>query len=275
MIGQFLLTFREVLEAALITAIMLAYVTRTGRERLARYVWLGVAVAIVASLILGVFVWLAYGLLSEPIRVLFEGSTAILAVTVLTSMIFWLARKGKRIRGEVERRVESITTRGARLALGSFSFVIVFREGLETVLFLTPLVASDPQGTLVGAVFGSVASIVFSYGIFVVGMKIDLRRFFYFTSILLVLLAGGLIGYGVHELIEYAEFVSIDLGWFSDYAYKLDLPSGSLLHHKGLAGSVLAIMFGYSANAEWGRILAHLTYLALVLPFVIRSYRKN
>lgn len=258
MIGQFLLTFREVLEAALVTSIILAYLIRTNRRVLTRYVWLGVSAATLASLVVGTSIWLTYGLLSKPIQALFEGVAALLAVAVLSSMIFWLATKGKEIREEVERRVEAIATRGTGLALASFSFVVVFREGLETVLFLTPLMLRDFQGTVVGAALGILASLALSYGLFVVGMRINLRSFFYFTSTLLVLLAGGLAGYGVHELIEYAQLADLDLGWFARYAYRLDIHNGSPFHHKGLVGSVLAVMFGYTVNPEWGRLIVHL-----------------
>lgn len=275
MIGQFLLTFREVLEAALVTSIILAHLVRTNRRSLMKYVWLGVSAATMASLILGLSIWLVYGFLSESTQVLFEGLAAIFAVAVLSSMILWLATKGKEIRQEVENRAEAIATRGGRLALWSFSFVVVFREGLETVLFLTSLLPGDFRGTIVGAVLGVLASLAFSYGVFAVGMRIDLRRFFYFTSVLLVLLAGGLAGYGVHELIEYAELAGLDLGWFGRYAYKLNVPSGSLLHHKGLLGAILAVMFGYTVSAEWGRLLVHFVYLALALPFVVRAYQQK
>jgi len=275
MIGQFLLTFREVLEAALITSIILAYLARTDRKYLSGFVWLGVSLATALSLVLGLFVWLTYGALTHPTQILFEGLAAILAVAVLTSMILWLATKGREIRGDIETRVASLTRSRAKLALASFSFIIVFREGLETVLFLTPFIASDSSGTAIGALLGLSASLALSYVIFVVGMRIDLRRFFYFTSILLVLLAGGLAGYGVHELIEYAELSGAYLGWFGEYAYELPIPTDSFLHHRGLLGSVFAVVFGYSVSAEWGRLLFHFAYLAAVFPLVIRAYRKK
>jgi len=275
LIGQFLLTFREVLEASLITSIILAYLVRTNRRPLTKYVWLGLSAATIASVIIGIIIWLVYGVLVKSIQVLFEGLAAIFAVGVLSSMIFWLAVKGKLIKEEVESRVEAYATKGGRLALGAFSFVLVFREGLETVLFLTPFIPSDLQGTVIGATLGALASIALSYGIFVVGMRIDLRRFFYFTSVLLVLLAGGLAGYGVHELIEYGLLAKVDLGWLGGYAYKLDIPSDSLFHHKGFIGSILAVMFGYTVSAEWGRLLVHIAYLAVALPFVVRAYRET
>ncbi len=275
LIGQFLLAFREALEAALIIAVILAYLARTKRNPLTRYAWYGVYLAVAASLVFGVSIWFVYGSLSGPTKALFEGVAAIIAVFVLSSMIYWMASKGKELRTEVEKRLEAITTRGATLTLTSFSFTVVFREGLETVLFLTPFLLDDAISTLIGAFLGIVASLALAYIVFVVGMKINIRKFFYFTSILLVLLAGGLAGYGVHELVEYSGKVGIELGWLGEHAYVLDIPGDSPFHHKGVMGSILAVMFGYTVNAEWARVIVHFAYLVIALPLVIWVYRKD
>jgi len=118
-------------------------------------------------------------------------------------------------------------------------------------------------------------SLIFSYIVFVAGMKINIRKFFYFTSILLILLAGGLAGYGAHELTEYLNHAGVELGWLGDYAYVLNIPSDSPLHHKGLIGSILAVMFGYAVKAEWIRVIIHLVYLAVSLPLGVKIYRKQ
>lgn len=275
MIGQFLLAFREGLEAALITAIILAYLKRTEKNPLSRYVWYGVYLATAASLIFGASIWFVYGSLPGPTKALFEGVAALFAVLVLSSMIYWMATKGKKIKMEVERRVGAIATPGASLALISFSFVVVFREGLETVLFLTPFLLEDAVGTLSGAFLGIVASLALAYTVFVVGMKINIRRFFYFTSILLVLLAGGLAGYGVHELVEYSKDMEINLGWLGEPAYVLSIPKDNPLHHKGVVGSILAVMFGYTTKAEWVRVIVHVAYLAIAFPLVVLIYKKQ
>jgi len=272
MIGQFLLAFREALEAALITAIILAYLKRTGKNPLSKYVWYGAYVAVATSVVIGVLIWLLYGSLTGPTKALFEGVAALFAVSVLSSMIYWMATKGKKLRSELERRVKDITTRGATLALTSFSFIVIFREGFETVLFLTPFLLKDAAGTLAGASLGTGASLALAYVIFAFGMKINIRKFFYFTSLLLILLAGGLVGYGVHELAEYAEQTEINLGWLGEPAYVLNIPEDNPLHHKGVIGSIFAVMFGYTVKAEWARVIVHFAYLAITLPLVILAY---
>ncbi len=254
---------------------ILAYLARTARKPLIRYAWYGICLAVASSFALGAVIWFIYGGLSGPAKPLFEGAAALLAVSVLSSMIYWMASKGKELRKEVEKRVKHIVTRGATLTLTSFSFIVVFREGLETVLFLTPFLLDDAAGTIVGAFLGIAASLILAYAIFMVGMRIDIRKFFYFTSILLVLLAGGLAGYGAHELVEYSKDIRIELGWLGEYAYELEIPSQSPFHHKGVIGSVFAVMFGYTVEAEWARVIAHITYLALALPLIVWVYRQE
>ncbi|MCK5414524.1 MAG: FTR1 family protein, partial [Thermoplasmata archaeon] len=94
------------------------------------------------------------------------------------------------------------------------------------------------------------------------------------SSILLVLLAAGLVGYGVHELLEYGEVVGAQVGWVGDSAYQLDVPKDSPFHHKGTVGSVFAVMFGYTVKMEWARVIVHVAYLAVFLPLVVIAYKR-
>ncbi len=275
MLGQYLITFREAFEAALITAIIFSYLIRTGRHELTRFVWYGIYLAIVASLGLGALIFFAYGILPKSFQLLFEATAAFVAVIVLSSMIYWMAVKGRYIKKEMEQRIEAITTKGTIIGLVSISFIVVFREGLETVLFITPFLLNEATATLTGVVAGVASALVLSYGIFIVGMKINLRRFFYFTSLLLVLLAGGLAGYGVHELIEYYVYAGFKVGWLAEPAFVLNFSEENLLHHKNLVGSIFAVMFGYTVKAEWARVIVHLLYLAIMFPTIFWIYRKR
>lgn len=138
MLGQYLITFREAFEAALISAIIFSYLIRTERRKLTRFVWYGVYLAIAVSLGLGALISLAYGILPKSFQQLFEATAAFVAVVVLSSMIYWMAVKGRHIKKEMEQRIEAITTKGTIIGLVSIAFIVVFREGLEMVLFLTP-----------------------------------------------------------------------------------------------------------------------------------------
>ncbi len=274
MIGQYLITFREVLEAALITSIIAAYFLRTNRYHLMRHVWLGIGIAVLTSISIAVIVSIFYGGLSEAGAKLFEGVAALIAVAVLTTMIIWMAIKGKNIREDIDEDLSQTVKKGTALGLVGFSFIVVFREAFETVLFLIPFGASDPAGTIAGAVLGLISALIISLLIFRVGVKIDLGKFFFFTSILLILLAAGLFGYGVHEIISYQKATGTEIGWLGQYAYELDISKDSIWYHKGALGSIFAVMFGYSVKMEWARIIVHIAYLLIFLPLTIVAYTK-
>ncbi len=273
-VAQYLLTFREVLEAALLTAIIMSYLAMTGRMALRRYAWYGVFAAIALSFVLGVVIWVLFGSLTQAQQVLFEGVAALIAVSVLTSVIYWMAIRSRSIKSKIEGRVEAAVTHGAVLGLASVTFILVFREGLETVLFLTPFMIQDVSLTLLGAILGVGAGLGLAYAIFRFGVHLDVRRFFYFTSVLLILLAGGLLGYAIHELFEYGVLRGVDFGFWGEAAYVLPISSESLLHHKNIVGSIFAVMFGYTVRPEWARLIAHAAYLVIALPLVVFIYRR-
>ncbi len=273
MIGQYLITFREVLEAALITAIIIAYFKRTNKDHLIKYVWLGISLALVASVGIAMIISLIYGGLSSADAKLFEGIASIIAVIVLTGMIFWMSMKGNTIKKEIDQKISQRMTNGTIIGLVAFSFIVVFREGFETVLFLIPFGASDTNATIIGASLGLFSALFVSYLIYSVGLKLNIRRYFYFSSILLVLLAAGLLGYGIHELISYQKAIGTDVGWLGIYAFDLGISDGSFLHHKGAIGSIFAVMLGYSVKMEYARIIVHISYLIIFLPLTIITYR--
>ena len=274
MLGQYLITFREVLEAALITSIILAYLIRTRKEYLILHIWKGVGMAVIASTVIAAATWMIYGGLSKANTKLFEGVAALIAVAVLTSMILWMAFKGRHLREEIRGKVNEAVQKGTIYGLIGLAFVVVFREGFETVLFLIPFTVNDIYGTILGAILGIISALAISFLIFKVGIKIDLKRFFYFSSLLLILLAAGLVGYGIHELIEYQGAIGLEPGWFGTYAFDLDIPKDNIFHHKGIIGSIFAVMFGYSVKMEWGRVIMHIFYLTIFIPLTILAYKK-
>lgn len=275
MFGQSLIVFREALEAALLISIILAYLTRSGKEQFRSSVWYGVGGALALSLVIGIGIWQFYGGLSDASMKLFEAIASFIAVIVLTSMVIWMAKKAGSIRDDVGTRIGSAVRRESRLGVAAVAFILVFREGFETILFLIPFATDDPGGTLLGTGMGLIAALAISFAIFRIGIRLDLRRFFSATSIMLILLAGGLAGYGVHELIEYWESVGHDPGWLGSYAFNLGISEDNPFHHKGGIGSVFAVLFGYSVKMEWARIIVHGVYLATVLPMTLRIYRRD
>jgi len=277
LLPSFLITFREALEATLIVAIMVSYLKKVGKESLSRYAYLGSGVAVVLSLILGVAVQVIYGGLDKVTAELFEGFASLTAVAVLTYMIFWMTEHSKDIKGELQDKIDVAIDRKELYGIAFLAFVAVFREGLETVLFLTTTFFQDSVGTVIGVAVGAAVVLVLAVLLIRGTYRLDLKRFFTYTSILLVVFAAGLAGYGVHELIEAGERTGIDIGVLGDHAYDINPsvnPDGSypLLHEKGLVGSILKALIGYDGNPEWLRVIVYVGYWLVVGYYL---YRKN
>jgi high-affinity iron transporter len=275
MMGPFLLSFREILEMALLSAIVVIFLRRTGRHALLRLAYYGVFVAAFASLSAGILVWILFESIEGPPRALFEASAAFVGVVVISYMIFWMAGRSKMLKEELEGRIDVIAKKSARFGLFLYCFIIVFREGVELVLFLIPFLTQDLSGTAIGVLVGAVSSLAVAYATFVLGMKISMRKLFFYSSLLLMLMAGGILGQGVHELLEYLGEVGVRVGWLAEPAYVLKIPPNSLFHEDGVIGSVFSVMLGYSSGAEWARLILHMAYLAVVLPFIVIVYRRD
>ncbi len=275
-VASFLITFREALEAALIIAILVVYLRKIHKAELNRYVWLGSAGAVAVSLLLGALVLTIYGGLEGPVENLFEGGASITATVVLTYMIFWMARNSKRIKSALEQKVDISISTGALLGIAILAFVAVFREGLETVLFLTAFFFLEPGETLIGLAAG--ASVVVALAVLLMRgtVHLPLKTFFMFTSVLLLILAAGLFGYGVHELIEYGEASGIDIGFLGQEAFNVNPASiDDPLHEKGALGSILKALVGYDGNPEWLRVGAYLGYWLVVGLYLVGTYSPS
>ncbi|MCH7812027.1 MAG: FTR1 family protein [Chloroflexi bacterium] len=199
--AAFLITLREGLEGALIVAILLAYLRQLGRAD--QFVWvLGAAfVGVAVSLVAGIGVFIALGELEGQAEELTEGIIALVAVGVLTWMIFWMRQQARTIGGALRGRVDKALASGALLGLASIAFVGVVREGLETALFL---IAADSgaANTLIGGLPGLFIAALLGFGIYKGSQIINLRAFFQVTGGLIILVAAGLFSKGVHELQE-------------------------------------------------------------------------
>lgn len=275
MFASYLIVFREFLEASLIVSIVLNYLDRTERTYLKKYVWVGVVFSIVLGATTAAILWSFYGGLSTAGAKLFEGVAALLAVVVLTTMILWMSQKGKTLKDELHKKTEQAVNTKTRFGLIGFAFIVVFREVVETILFLIPFVVISFSQTLFGALLGVLTSLIITFLVYNLGKSIKLQNFFFFSSVLLILLAAGLLGYGVHELLEYFEIIGIGVGQLGEYAFHFNVPSENIFHHKGVVGSALAVMFGYSTKMEWARLIAHAAYLLLFLPLVLNMYTSK
>ncbi|MBI2076377.1 MAG: FTR1 family protein [Candidatus Aenigmarchaeota archaeon] len=278
--GPFLITFRESLEAALIVVIVAAYLNKIGKAALKRYLYMGTAAAIILSVFIGILLYVFYGGLTGVAEKLFEGSAAITATAVLTYMIFWMAKNSHQIKDELHGKIDITITKGNMIGIAVIAFIAVFREGIETVLFLTAVAVQQPLATVIGTVTGFGAVFFLAIFMFKEIYGLNLKSIFKYSSVLLLIFAAGLFGFGVHEYIEAAESYKIDIGFFASSAYDINPPAhadGSypLLHEKGAIGSVFKALVGYDGNPEWLRVFVYLGYWLVIGLYLIKTYNPQ
>jgi high-affinity iron transporter len=273
MLASFLITFREALEAALIIGIIAAYVAKIGRKDLNRYIYAGIIGAVIASTAVAFVFKIVYGELAGTAEQLFEGGAALTAAVVLTYMIFWMAANSKMIKGEVQEKIDISISKGQMMGVAALSFIAVFREGVETVLFLGTLAINAPLDTVLGFVFGVLAVVLLSLVMFKGMYRLDMSKFFKYTSILLILFSAGLIATAVDEFNE-AGIIPPVIEHVWDVNPPVN-PDGSypLLHEKGLIGSSLKSLIGYHADPSLTMIMAYLGYWITIGIFVYRTYK--
>ncbi len=204
--GSFVITLREGFEAALIVGLILAYLKKTDSLEHARAVWLGVGFAVVASLMMGGILFLTVGELEGSAEQLYEGTAMVLAAAVVTWMAFWMKKQARTIGAELRARVSDSLRAGGGLALAAVAFVAVAREGLETGLFLFASTENaGPVLAVSAALAGLVVAIGLGVGFYRGALRLDLRRFFLVTGVLVIVFAAWLVYGGLHEFGELAE----------------------------------------------------------------------
>lgn len=254
MIAEFVIGFREALEAALIVGIMLGYLKKTNQLEHNNRVYVGIAAGVIAS----IFTAIAFNTLSVEFEgvaeALFEGSVMITAAVVLTWMIFWMSKQ-KQIAQNIQKAVDKSLAGG----LTALSFIAVYREGFETVLFLNALAFSSNSDPLLGALLGMLAAVLLGIVIYEIGIRLNIRVFFKATSVMLILFAAGLVAHGMHEFQE-AGIITAFTGeaWNTKW----------LLDDKSSIGAVVRSLLGYNDNPSWLEVLSYAFYLTVMLYFI-------
>lgn len=264
---------REGVEAALIIAIICAYLAKTGNRREFPKVFAGAGSAILLSAVLGLILFVQVGGLEEPYEQIFEAITLLAAAAVVTWMLFWMRRQARSVKGELQSAVDRALDGGSVLALAVLAFVAVIREGLETSLFLVGQANSADQNAiwiLVGALIGLAIAAVLGVGFYQGSRRINLATFFRWTGVGLIFIAAGLLSTAVHELVEIG---AIPFGGQTLFDLSGVLPhsadSGNIL------GQFLRAIFGYSSTPEVLTFAVWLTYVVVVLYLFLRPMKPT
>jgi high-affinity iron transporter len=266
MLASFLLSLREGLEAALIIGIVLGTVRKLHRPDLAPTVWAGVIFAIVVSILAGIGLYVIGFELEGQAEQVFEGLTMLLAAGVLTWMIFWMNRQSRDIKKNLEEGVSKTVTSTHKRGLFWLAFLAVVREGVELALFLTAAAfASTAQSTVLGALLGVGTAALLGWSLFASTLRLDLRRFFQVTGVLLILFAAGLVAHGTHEFIEAGILPAI-----IDPLWNLN----AIIPETSFIGTILGTLFGYSADPSLIEMLAYFGFLAAVITGLYVSNRR-
>ena len=262
MLSTFIIALREGLEAALIVGILVAYLVKSDRRAFLTPLWAGVMLAVVVSLASGAFLTFTSTELSSRGEEFFAGTTSLLAVGLVTWMVFWMKRTARYLKGQLEGQM-SAAILGGPLALAGAAFFAVVREGLETSLFIYAnfkTVSSTPSAT-VGLLLGLGVAIALGYLIYRSSIKINLGKFFTYTGTALIVVAAGVLSYGIHEFQE--------LGWLPGPDFFIwDITS--VLPKDSLLGGILAGTIGFDTTTSWLQFIVWATYLGIVLSLYLK-----
>lgn len=266
MLATLLIGLREGLEASLVVGILLAYLLKTGRRSAIPLLAAGVASAVVLSLGLGAVLEFGTGGLDDEAEELLGGLLSIAAVALVTGMVFWMAATARTLRADLEAGVEAAARRGG-VAVALVAFLAVGREGIETALFVWAAAreAASAPLALLGVALGLGLAVALGALLMRGMLRLNLSRFFTATGVVLVVVAAGVLAYGVHELQE--------VGVLPETAPAFDvsaaIPSASLL------GTLLAGTVGFAPAMTWLQVGVWAAYLAVVVPLFVRATRAT
>jgi len=274
-IGNYLIGLREGLEASLVVSILVAYLVKSDRRHLLPRIWAGVGVAVAISLAFGALLtWGPSGLTFEAQEAI-GGTLSIVAVGFVTWMIFWMARAARAMGGELRGQIDRAAD-GARLSLVIVAMLAVGREGLETALFLW---AATEAGTreaagaatatwqpLLGAALGLATAVLLGHLIYRGAVKINLSRFFAWTGGFLIVVAAGVLSYGVHDLQEAGILPGLNTIAF-DVSGTID--PGTWY------GTLLKGVFNFSPTTTVLEAVAWLAYVVPTMTLFVRGVRKR
>ncbi len=270
MLGNYLIGLREGLEAALVVSILVAYLVRVGRRDKLVLVGAGVGAAIMLSIAFGAALTYTSTTLLQTgaSQETFGGTASLVAVALVTAMIFWMRKTARHLKNDLDTRLDTALKIGG-LAVALTAFVAVGREGLETALFFWSAVqaAGDTISPVLGFSLGIATAVTLAWLLYRRSVKLNLARFFTWTGAGLIVVAAGVLGYAVHDLQEGGVLPGLNNLAFDVTA---QIPPGSWY------GALLKGVFNFSPNTTWLQAVAYVAYIVPVMTlFFLMGRRKK
>ena len=260
-LASYLIGLREGLEMVLVVSVLVAYLVKTGRRQQLVPVWAGVGAAVVVSVAFGwVLTYVSTTVLYGPQHELFDAITSVVAVGLVTWMIFWMRRTARKLSGELRGRLDGAVGMGLGAVVG-IAFLAVVREGLETtLLFFASAQGATTAGPLVGLAAGLVTSVVLGIGLYAGAVRINLTKFFTVSGVLLIFVAAGIFKYGIHDFQEAGLLPGL-----STHAFD----ATGVLDPSSWWGALIAGLFNITAQPSVLEMIAYGVYLLPVLALFL------
>jgi high-affinity iron transporter len=268
LLPTFVIGLREGVEAALIVGIIAAFLRQEERGDALRYVWAGVAAAVLLCAAVGVTLQIVNEDLPQRQQEGLETIVSLAAVGIVTFMIVWMRRNARGLRKELERSAAGALARGSIYALVAMAFFAVLREGLETAVFLLAAFQStaNPGAAGAGAVIGLAVAVAIGWGIYKGGVRLNLSKFFRFTAAVLVLVAAGLLAAAAHTAHE--------AGWLNAFqGQALDL--SWLIVPGSVTSSLFTGMLGLQPQPTVAEAAVYILYAVPMLVYVLWPQRSR
>jgi high-affinity iron transporter len=266
-LANYLIGLREGLEAALVVGILLSYVRRLSQPGLVARIWVGVGIAVALSLGLGaVLTFGTYGLSFQAKEVI-GGTLSIIATGFVTWMVFWMLRTARDLKGTLQGEIDRAVAASA-WSLVVVAFFAVGREGIETALFLWAAVQSVGSTSLplVGAALGILTAVVLGYVIYRGMVRVNLATFFAWSGGFLIILAAGVLSYGIHDLQE---------GGILPGVHDLAFDVSAVVPPDSWYGTLLKGTLNFSPATTWLELTVWLAYVVPTMTFFVRAVRRN
>lgn len=268
MFSNYLIGLREGLEASLVVCILIAYLVKTGRREALKPIWAGIAIAVALALGFGCALEFGSQELTFQAQEALGGSLSIVAVGLVTWMVFWMRRTARHLKSELHGRLDAALAMGTG-ALVATAFLAVGREGLETALFVWASVHAASDGTprpLIGVALGIATAVLLGWLFYRGALRINLAKFFTWTGGMLVVVAAGVLAYGVHDLQE--------AGWVPGLTH-LAFDISDTIPPDSWYGTLLKGVLNFQPDPTVVQLVVWLLYLVPVLTLFLLPSRVS